>query len=263
MGSVMRGVLRIEAAGNRFGDSIGRLPGPGRWLGGVAIAVTSLAAGVVAGTRGLATTPRGLPAAAAGAVLVVLGKVVALGQAVVGVPRGHRALDADEIEVLERVFRGSVDPRAVRVVPGPAGVFGLTGRPFALGATLYLGDRVDPATLVHECVHVWQYQHRGCRYTAEALWAQHTIRPSAYRWTDELDRGRRHWREFNLEAQAQLLEEVVRSGLGFFDDEPGTRFRHGGTDHTELARAALAELRALGSTPRDRAVGTGSAAAGR
>ncbi|WP_143229356.1 hypothetical protein [Actinophytocola xanthii] len=251
----MRVVMRLEAAGNRLGDSVRRLPGPGRWLGGVTIAVTSLAAGVVASTRGLATTPRRLPAGAAGAVLVVLGKLVALGQAVVGVPRGDRALDADELAMLERVFRGSVDLRAVRVVPGPAGVFTRTGRPFALGATVYLGTRLDPATLVHECVHVWQYQHRGCRYTAEALWAQHTVKPSAYRWTDELDRGRRHWREFNLEAQAQLLEDIARSGLEFFGDEDGSRFTHAGADHTDLARAAVAELRER--AVRGPAVGTG------
>lgn len=234
--------MRVEAAGNRAGDALCRVPGPGRWFGGVVIAGVSLVAGVVAALRGLVTRPRDLPAAGAGALFVVLGKVVAFGQAVVGLQWRQRGLTAEEHALLTAVFRGSVDLRAVRVVPGFVGLFSATPRPFTLGATIYLKDDRELATLVHECAHVWQYQHLGCRYTADALWAQYTIKPSAYRWVHELGRGRQHWREFNLEAQAQFLEDIVHSGVEFFRDGKSW-FTHRGVDYSELARATLEEIR--------------------
>lgn len=240
---------RIDAAGNRAGDAMRRVPGPGRWLGGVTVAAVSLVAGVVAGLRGLATRPRGLPAAVAGAVLVVLGKVVALGQALAGSPRRQRGLDEAERALLTGVFGDSVDLSAVRLVEGDAGLFSANTRPFTLGATIYLKKRRGEAILVHECAHVWQYQHLGCRYTLDALLAQYRLKAGAYRWVDELARGRRHWREFNREAQAQFLEDIVHCGPEFFADERA-RFRHERVDHTDLARATLAEVRAAGRSGR-------------
>lgn len=242
----MSAATRLDAAGNRAGDALGRVPGPGRRLGGIVAAAASLAGAVAAGVAGLACRPRDLPAATAGALIVVLGKVVALGQAAVR-PRRCRPPTDEERALLTAVFRGSVDLRAVRIVPGPAGVFGASRRPFTLGSTIYLKDDTRPATLVHEGAHVWQYQHLGSRYTADALWAQYRVRPSAYRWEHELDRGRRAWREFNREAQAQFLEDIAAAAPGLFADDPArqrVRFTLGRADHTELARATVAEVRA-------------------
>jgi len=251
----MRRDLGVEAAGNRAGDSLCRVPGPGRWAGGVVAAAAGLVAAVLAGLAGLAT--RHVLAAVAGGLIVVLGKVVALVQALFGLQWRHRSLTDAEKALLTTVYRGSVDLRAVRVVPGFAGVFSSSERPFTLGGTIYLKRVTDPATLVHECAHVWQYQHLGSRYTFEALVAQFTVKPDAYRWVDELGRGRTRWSEFNREAQAQLLEDLVRFGERvprtgvtgeLFDDEPigaAVRFVHDGIDRTELARAAVAEVRGL------------------
>lgn len=246
--------LGIDAAGNRVGDVLCRIPGPGRWLGGVVVAAASLVGSVLASVVGLAGGA--LPAAAAGGGIVVLGKVVALVQAVLGLQWRHRPLDDAEKALLSAVFRDSVHLEAVRLVPGYAGVFSASPRPFTLGNTIYLKKSTHPATLVHEGTHVWQYQHLGSRYTFEALRAQAKVKPSAYRWADELDRGRAHWREFNREAQAQFLEDLVRHGrqvppagtLGeFFADDPvghAVRFVHDDLDHTDLARVTVAEVRA-------------------
>jgi hypothetical protein len=125
-------------------------------------------------------------------------------------------------------------------VPGFAGIFGASKRPFTLGGVIYLERDDDPATLVHECVHVWQYQHLGSRYAAEALSAQARVKPSAYRWTDELGRGRAHWRDFNREAQAQLIEDMAKDG--YFTSRMPVFF-HTGADHSELAEKALAAVR--------------------
>jgi hypothetical protein len=224
--------LGVEAAGNRAGDALGS------WPGGVVAAVGSLLAAVVTGIGGLAT--RNVPAAVGGGLLVAAGKFVELLQAVFLGIRG-RALTEEEQVMLSVVFENGLDLRAIRVVPGFAGIFGANKRPFTLGGVVYLKRDDDPATLVHECVHVWQYQHVGGRYTVEALWAQAKVKPSAYRWTDELGRGREHWRDFNREAQAQLIQDMAADG--YFTSRLPVFF-HTGADHTELAEKALAELRA-------------------
>ncbi|MPZ84049.1 MAG: hypothetical protein GEV28_28105 [Actinophytocola sp.] len=246
--------LGIDAAGNRAGDALCRVPGPGRWLGGVVVAAASLVGSVLASVGGLAT--RAMPAAAAGGGIVVLGKVVALVQAVLGMQWRQRPPTEDEKALLSAVYRDSVNLDAIRLVPGYAGVFSANPRPFTLGNTIYLKKSTHPATLVHECAHVWQYQHLGSRYTFEALRAQAKVKPSAYRWADELDRGRAHWREFNREAQAQFLEDLVRHGHQippagrtgeFFAADPvseAVRFIRDGVDHTDLARTTVAEIRA-------------------
>jgi hypothetical protein len=233
--------LGIDAAGNRAGDALGRVPGVGRWLGGVVVALVSLVAGVVASVAGLAT--RHVPAALGGAVIIVLGKLIGLVQAVLGLQR-QRALSAAEVELLTRVYRGSVELAAVRLVPGRAGVFSLNRRPFTLGATIYLkAATVSDHLLVHECAHVWQFQHLGPRYAAEAVWAQLTLKGEAYRWTREPDRGHTHWREFNREAQAQFLEDIAELEPDFFADDPVAGTARFG-EHTELAREAVALIRA-------------------
>ncbi len=237
--------LGIDAAGNRIGDALGRLPGPGRWLGGVVVAFASLLAAVVAGVAGLAT--RNVPAALAGALVVVLGKVVGLVQALAGLQH-PRAPTETEIALLTTVYRGSVDLSAVRLVPGRAGLFSTNPRPFTLGATIYLKkDTLADHVLVHECAHVWQYQHLGARYAAEAIWAQWRVKPDAYAWPDEIGRGRTTWYAFNREAQAKFLEDIARHDRDFFAADPvaGTaRFHHDGADHTDLARAAVTAIRA-------------------
>jgi hypothetical protein len=233
--------LGIDAAGNRAGDVLGRVPGIGRWLAAVVVAFVSLVAAVVASVAGLAS--RNVPGAVGGAVILVLGKVIGLVQAVAGLQR-QRALSAAEREVLTRVYRGSVELGAVRLVPGRAGVFSLSRRPFTLGATIYLkADTVSDHLLVHECAHVWQFQHFGPRYAAEAVWAQLALKGAAYRWTRELDRGRTHWREFNREAQAQFLEDIAEHAPDFFTDDPVAETARFG-DHTELARETVAVVRA-------------------
>jgi hypothetical protein len=136
-----------------------------------------------------------------GAVIVALGRLVARIQR-------HRArpLTGDERALLERVFRGTVALDRVRIVPGKAGLFDVNDRPFTLGDTIYLKGRTSPKLLVHECVHVWQYQHVGPRYAYEALMAQRRLGKGAYDWQAELARGKA-WAEFNREAQAEFVAD--------------------------------------------------------
>ena len=234
--------LGIDRAGNRAGDALGKR----RWLGGVVVAAASLVAAAVAGVAGLAN--RNPLAAFAGAVIIVLGKPVGLVQAIAWL-QGQRGLTEAEAALLTTVYRGSVELSAIRLVPGRSGVFGLSDRPFTLGATIYLkAPALRDDILVHECAHVWQFQHLGPRYAFDAVWAQLRRGKSAYDWAAELRRGRQHWRDFNREAQAEFLQDIARHRVDFFDDDPvapAARFALAdGTDHSELARATVARVRA-------------------
>lgn len=192
----------------------------------------------------------------AGRIILVAGRAVSWGQTVLGVER-ERALKSDERAALERVFRKSVALYNVRVVEGKAGVFSVNSDPFTLGNKIYMKDTSPGAwlkTLVHECTHVWQYEHLGARYTSDALWAQNT--PNKYNWRAEMDDGKTHWVDFNREAEAEFVEDVFRlgrtagspaTGTGeFYEDDPvgpKVEFLWGQVDLTRFAGDTTAYVR--------------------
>lgn len=254
-------------------ERAGPLAGFVRWLGGADAAAGDLIgsipkafASIVGGSAsaaikiggGLATLDsrlslrgaRDLAVGVLGGLILVLGKAVAFLQAlfVVGRPRPLRR---KEEELVRRVFRRSIATYNLRVVEGHAGVFSRTDHAFVLGDTIYMkGKKVDthPDTFVHECVHVWQNQHEGPRYIAEALMSQKW--GAGYDWQGEADRGK-EWPAFEREAQAELVEDVYEHhrGTGQADAEwastamDGDGFGVGGSDYSALAQRAITELR--------------------
>ena len=146
-------------------------------------------------------------------------------------------------------------------------MFGLADAPFTLDNTIYVLNTnlsIEPDTLVHECVHVWQYQNIGTRYTTDALGAMAIYgRDAPYNWEAELARGNTDWSDFNREAQAQLIQDVwnfgtltfnghTTAGNGCFFDLQEVQSKYGngiaefnfnGVDRTKLATAATNTLR--------------------
>jgi len=196
----------------------------------------------------------------AGAVVIIVGGAVAFVQALLFVQPHERRLTRDEKKILQRVFRGSLALYNVRLVEGRAGLFSLSDRPFTLGNTIYLKNRdiaTAPDLLVHECTHVWQYQHVGARYAADAIRAQWSVK-NAYDWEQEIVRGNDEWSKFNNEAQGEFFEDLytggsietasgaARHGDGAFYDadaaNPG-RFVFRGVDHTQRAANAVTAVR--------------------
>lgn len=284
-----------------IGDLLGKIPGIGgvvsavfHWLGDVVSGITDLVGAVIKGVLGIVSGViagvirivfggiggliawdgrvfvKGLKDIAAGiggAVIFILGKVVGLVQSVIPLQWGKRRLTRSEQALLRKVFRGSIALYNVRVIEGFAGLFSINDRPFTLGNTIYLKDHnaaAEPELLVHECVHVWQYQNEGSRYVADALGAQAFVE-NEYSWEQELARGDTQWQEFNAEAQAELFEDVYtegrRSGSGpgpipgtlggpgvFFDDDPvglvfAVEFMFNSVDHTVLAKRSAQHVR--------------------
>ena len=268
----------IETAGNASGDGLGwladRTPGVGgvlRWLGGILAAATDLIGSAVKGVGALvggilagaitvvgalvtldpAMFLEGLRSAIfglVGALLLVLGKAVAFVQVVFGIGR-PRSLNEAERTLIAPVFHRSIATYNVRVVDGKAGVFSLNDRPFVLGNVIYMKGRAVPQAsklFVHECVHVWQNQHVGARYTAEALASQ--FWGAGYDWEREANAGK-DWERFEREAQAELVADVYalgsvragRRGNGVFfaePDETQRSFHFNRVDRTALANAA-------------------------
>lgn len=240
-GAVVKGALGIVA---------GVLGGVIRLLGGI------LALDGALSVHGLLDMVSGV----VGAVVISGGQAIAFVQGVLLVQAPERRLGREETKILRRVFRGSVALYNVRLIEGRAGIYSLSDRPFTLGNTIYLKDRdvaAEPGLLVHECTHVWQYQHVGARYAADAIRAQWFIE-NAYSWEQEIGRGNGEWIQFNNEAQGKFFENLYtagsleiagsadRRGDGVFYDANGKslgRFVFRGANHTQRAHNAVAAVR--------------------
>jgi hypothetical protein len=289
----------LDAAASRLGDAA---PGAGlaRWLGGglstglqavamiaraIGYALSDIVAGLIRILGGLLTLKmplvvKGLgdiAAGLAGAVVAIAGALAGFVQTLVRAQAPGRPLTGDEAAQIASVYRGSLDIRPIRIIAGKAGLFtilqpqypGAPARQFALGNRIYMQD--TPASewidvLVHECGHVWQNQHDGTRYLAEALWAQNTyqwVERNAYDWLEEKSKGRARWQDFNREAQAEFIQTVWKEGRrtgpapggagDFFQDEqPAGDAIFRSPELTAFAKESIAFVR---GTPLTRPAG--------
>lgn len=280
----------FETIGNGISDGLGwlgeqlGLGGFFTWLGGIFKGLFSFIASVIKAAFGLLGAFIGglikivggiltfqwslvlegllnIGAAIAGTVIVVIGKFIAWVQAIVFLQGLERPLTRQEEEDLRRVFRDSLNYYVIRIVEDHAGIFDVNPDPFTLGNTVYTkSSTFGMDLLVHETVHVWQYQQTGNRYTAEAIGAQWFVE-EAYDWEREItNRNKTDWTEFNNEAQAEFFEDVwdlgelqddtgatVQTGNGAFFDADGTKtfgyFEFAGTDYTDVANRVVATVR--------------------
>jgi len=138
-----------------------------------------------------------------------------------------RPLSELEVRVLRKVFAEGLSYGPVRLVRMSNFIAQLNGaRAFVLGNALNLPGRDFDAIsrgesmslLVHEAIHIWQYQHQGWGYVAEALWAQGF--GEGYDYVKALRAGKA-WRKMNPEQQAQLVQDAYKGG---YFDAPGARF---------------------------------------
>ena len=195
-----------------------------------------------------------------GAIIVIGGKLISLFQTLTYfLQPNKRKLTTDEKRRLKHVFWDSLALYNVRLVNGFAGLFSVNSRPFALGNTIYMKNQdvsKNPDLLVHECIHVWQYQSIGARYTADALRTQWF--GNAYDWQQDVEQGRTNWVHFNKEAQGKFHEDLydkgeLLHGVGvlkckgafYHADDQGKfgRFVLDNVNHTDRANDAVEALR--------------------
>ncbi len=203
-----------------------------------------------------------------GAVAIIFLKFVELLQTIVPVEQPGRPLTPAERDMLRRIYRHSLSLGAIRVNDRTSGFFSVNPSPFTLGNTIFLkGENVDPAdpagnplVLVHESVHVWQYQHEGSSYIGRAL-GNAAFEPATNTnggWLVDIAAGRLRWTDFGKEAQAWFVEDVftvgqltsgsaTASGHGVFFDADGEgnigSFVWSSVDHTALANDAVVAIR--------------------
>lgn len=282
----------VKSVGNAVGDALSwlgkKIPGVGGvfgWLGDVVSSAFDLvgsvikAAGAIVGgvlggvvriVGGILTLDgdeilaglSDIASGVAGGVIVVLAKAWAFVQVVFTVGR-PRPLNQTESAIVKLVFHDAIATYNVRVVDGNAGLYSLNDRPFVVGDTIYMKDHdaaTEPGVFAHECVHVWQNQHLGSEYVADALASQWW--GAEYVWEDEASEDE-DWIAFEREAQGAFIEEVYdeggtasspSAGMGAFFAESDPSLRSftptvDGTvvDYTALANAATRTIR--GETP--------------
>lgn len=196
---------------------------------------------------------------AIGLVIFVALRIVDVVQTVLKVQSPKRPLTKEERAVLFPIFRESLGYRFIEIVDGPAGILTMSGRPFTMGFTIYIPS-YSLDTLVHECVHVWQFEFEGFKYIGNSALNQldsmtfnRAYRP--YDWRPRIDAGDSWYTLKSAEAQAAFIEDVfaegefdfdaaeatdmVGSGAFFKEDPSGHNvFTVGGIDYTMQANDA-------------------------
>lgn len=139
--------------------------------------------------------------------------LVAAFSAVIEVFGGHRPLTAEERKEAAKIFGVSIDLSRIKIavasIPADIILAFNGGRPFT---TMYIinfrsGARISMQTLIHELTHVWQAKTTGPIYAVDALHAQMTLGPDAYKVEDsDLKDANGDFSKFNPEQQATIVD---------------------------------------------------------
>lgn len=195
-----------------------------------------------------------------GLVIFLALRIVDIVQSVLGLQPQKRPLTERERGILWPIFRESLNYKAIEVVVGKAGILSVSGRPFTMGYTIYM-PTYSEQTLVHECVHTWQFQFEGFKYIGNSALNQLdriVFSPGyqPYSWRSHIDAGGSWYTLKSVEAQAQFIGDVFALGIfdfadpatpdttalgAFFRESPdvgSNRFSFGGIDYTVQANDA-------------------------
>ena len=133
-----------------------------------------------------------------------------------------RPLTKAEILRGYEIFGDSIDYQLVMIDAQAELVTKSLGVAYVSFNTINSWGKMSADILIHELVHVWQYQHFGAGYIANALVAQNT--KEGYNYTDlKLS----HWHEadsihsFNGEQQGDLVRDYYRLKTGLTSEWGG------------------------------------------
>jgi hypothetical protein len=136
-----------------------------------------------------------------------------------------RSLSEAELVAARKVFASGLKYDVVRVEKMGSFLELLNGsRAYTKGNTINLPGKAHAyphqyvSVIIHELVHVWQYQHGGWGYIPNALWAQ--AFGDGYDFGKALRQGK-PWAKMNPEQQGQMIQDAFR---GAWFDSPGARF---------------------------------------
>lgn len=128
------------------------------------------------------------------------------------IKRKSRPLTVEELEVAGKVFGAAIPLHLITVDPQSRLVRQGMGTAYVSFFTINYWNMLPGHILVHELVHIWQYERYGSVYISEALWAQHWGGGYDYGGLEEL----RMYSDgagleaFNFEQQADIIEDYFR-----------------------------------------------------
>lgn len=135
-----------------------------------------------------------------------------------------RVLSADEIAEASSIFGASINYPLVRIderaLIGPS----FTHREFTSFHTINGWGPVAIDTLIHELTHVWQYEHAGAIYMAQAVHAQAWGEGYTFGGAAGLQRRKtagQGMATLNREQQAQVVQDFYRLKKGMAPFDPG------------------------------------------
>jgi hypothetical protein len=188
--------------------------------GGIGAAVGGVALGLLGSLAGPAGAALGgiLGAVAGGALGAYLGDKVSSSSRKLSGPERTAAtaifrtsLDLDKVEIRRgSIMSGGSTPRTSGNTINLPDVDGIQ-RPFFVGQTLNLTPQ-GSLVLIHELVHVWQYQHGGFSYVESSLVPQAVSmgrglsRSVAYDWRNS-DDSHIPWERWGAEDQAECISD--------------------------------------------------------
>ncbi|MCL2626609.1 MAG: hypothetical protein FWD46_07335 [Cystobacterineae bacterium] len=177
-------------------------------------------------------------------------------QTLLGLETAGRSLKPEEIEKLRSIYGDSIDYSQVVIKEGNLGVIGMAAKvPFVVGNTIYVPAdyELDEGTLVHEMMHVWQYQNGGIDYMAKAVYAQTWGasdpfgRHTGYYYEKDVAEGK-PFEKLSPEQQAALIERAVVDGV-LPPEDPPKKFKINGVDYTAYVLDAWEMVKAGKGAP--------------
>lgn len=124
-----------------------------------------------------------------------------------------RPLDAHERRLAEEIFPGVMLHSRIRIDQRAF----LGPRQWQIAYVSYYTinsyGKINPATLIHELVHIWQFEKYGSRYIIEALAAQRRHPSYDYGGATALHQSwhmKKPLTSFNFEQQAEIIEDMYR-----------------------------------------------------
>ncbi|HFC00944.1 MAG TPA: hypothetical protein ENJ53_09095 [Phaeodactylibacter sp.] len=130
-----------------------------------------------------------------------------------------RPLHPSEIEMAKTIFGNSINYQRVRV--DESAHLGPKQHHFCYVSFYIINSwgKMHDSTLIHELVHVWQYENMGAIYIPRALWAQTT--PEGYDYggvkmlLSFLSKNKTLY-DFNLEQQGDIVADYFKIKNGYY-----------------------------------------------
>ena len=142
-----------------------------------------------------------------------------------GLKDKKRKLTEKEISVLRTIYGDSILYDLIRVNEGRLGIMGppftSAGGATTIGYNIYFRS-YSTVTLVHESVHVWQFQFGGTYYIGQSATLQIVNKlggDDPYDWFSKIGGDANAWYLLDsVESQAEFVEDMFNFGKFIFDD---------------------------------------------